>query len=662
MTKRICILVIALALLAASLPANAATYTAGGAAGLPMTVTCSCPDDPILVGSPVTITAACDGAASLQIQVVEPDSHQVFSDGDTFVFTPTKAGTHAVKAYGLDGNGDYLALSERVDFVVEGSGTGSAAEEKPETASADAPYEIKRIDMTKFPNTNQWLVLKKPYDLKITWEVNKPLEDDLTYIVSLVNEDDESQYLILHDRKLTENEITFSSDMLKYLIREKDDDVYVVASVEIYDLKNQKTVCKRHSDYDHDGIFHDRAIRFPDGRYSGNLSDWITNSHDAVVLFHDIVGRGYYSVGGELHMGDLTKVATLLSEVYTLGVGDIEDFNLLPAQRSVLIADAVMDAASSGSTEEIDFKAIDDLLDLIGLDTDTIEMFEFHTKAALKAAESSTANPKAFENAVKGMQNTEKIMSAFSGVTNAVEAGLVLYSCYCDFVKYRKADKKVVKQYIEDFRKKSKLDVLNVLGKAADNLEAMIESEDSLKKYLLKVYGCNYIADKGIEKTEEFFFGVKWTVMKTIVKLTGNVYFNAGNVFAAGYDLMALTDAAETVRLDFEDTYSSFLTDPYRYYEQLVAQKDVLLRITRLEIDLYNTVYIELNKGAVVRQFDFLMDKVFNKKMDNYVDPDEWVEKMEKYFDEGMHYYYAAFVAPYTNNCHPGEPGYDKFP
>lgn len=112
-------LAVVTALLAAAAPARAGTYRAGGAAGLPMSVTCSCPDEPIRIGSEVTVTVTCEGAASLAVQVVQPDSSQRFYDGGTVVFTPAMAGTHAVKAYGLDAAGEYVALSERVDFAVE---------------------------------------------------------------------------------------------------------------------------------------------------------------------------------------------------------------------------------------------------------------------------------------------------------------------------------------------------------------------------------------------------------------------------------------------------------------------------------------------------------------------------------------------------------------
>ncbi len=121
MNKRVWSLLLACALLAGAVPARAGSvYSAGGAVGAPMTVTVSCPDDPIAVGSEVTVTVVCEGAASLAVQVVQSDSSQVFFEGGTVVFTPVMSGTHAVKGYGLDASGEYIALSDRVDFTVAG--------------------------------------------------------------------------------------------------------------------------------------------------------------------------------------------------------------------------------------------------------------------------------------------------------------------------------------------------------------------------------------------------------------------------------------------------------------------------------------------------------------------------------------------------------------
>ncbi|MBR4710463.1 MAG: hypothetical protein IKP10_00410 [Clostridia bacterium] len=144
MNKRVWSLLLACALLAGAVPARAGSvYSAGGAVGAPMTVTVSCPDDPIAVGSEVTVTVVCEGAASLAVQVVQSDSSQVFFEGGTVVFTPVMSGTHAVKGYGLDASGEYIALSDRVDFTVAGEAAPPEEEAEEEIVTITGLNSIR---------------------------------------------------------------------------------------------------------------------------------------------------------------------------------------------------------------------------------------------------------------------------------------------------------------------------------------------------------------------------------------------------------------------------------------------------------------------------------------------------------------------------------------
>ena len=174
-------------------------------------------------------------------------------------------------------------------------------------------YQLSILSWTKFGDSITWLVLDMPYNITISWKLNKPLPDGTSYKIYLVGDSGDIK-LPLNYTTLTNTQYTFASSTLNNLLNmDARDNMIVQPLVEIIDSNNTVMLSVTTAEDDWRYVARESMLEYE--------NSMLSLGYQATVLYHDAVYRGYYYVGNTKYSGDCSRIGTLISKVYTVGVG-----------------------------------------------------------------------------------------------------------------------------------------------------------------------------------------------------------------------------------------------------------------------------------------------------------------------------------------------------
>ena len=180
---------------------------------------------------------------------------------------------------------------------------------------------------------------------------------------------------------------------------------------------------------------------------------------------------------------------------------------------------------------------------------------------------------------------------------------------------------------------------------AAGYLEAMTGGNRTLFGYLLKGYGLNAAKDwafDGVYKAAMNAIPVEFKLAIKGATLVNNFAFNTNKVLEKGYELEVLSEQCEEAKKSMILYYSTFKSDPVRYYDDLVNRVDVYLSLLRLEIQKFNEFASENEKGAVAKLRNWIEGRDIPQ-----IDVENQMWIYEFTVESALEQAYAVWVSPF---------------
>ena len=504
--------------------------------------------------------------------------------------------------------------------------------------------------------------LNPPYTLSATWHMNEELSAGKGFNIFLIKATDDnispdSTVLKLNDNYVTETTYSFSSAVIQTMCDICDmENIDVRLRVDLVDISTGKAeasaislkACKIHK-ASHDNS-HDEALSY---------------RMDNALMYHDSIYRGYYyEYGKKINGNNAWTIGTIISKIYTIGVGDIHNLRELPTTRAVLLASAILnDISKTKAHKSIPLSEIKDVLGIIGFDADVLLEKLSSEKEAIFAYWESVNNgsqviltddldinflaQKIGEKAAalsqaEGIKDSIKVVKEIIDIAKAVQGIIV---DYCSFYSITYDD---VEKYITTFNAAYKATGDIALYNAAEFLQEITESHVSLAANLAASYGFDlgkkYFA-KTIFKMSATSIHPLYGLMTDGIKIVADATLNTTSVFVAGYQLEAMAIMTDSMRDYFKQAYEEFISDPVNNYDRFVVIKDIYFEMLKYELEMYDKVTIELNNG-IIENIIMMIPDPFNEK-DNLLRPGKLVPEIKTYFDAELQSYYKRYIAPY---------------
>lgn len=502
-------------------------------------------------------------------------------------------------------------------------------------------------------NYYEQYVVSNPYNITLNWVLNTTLPSHYgfnLYLVPEINNPSYFQTVKLNNAVTYGNAFTISSQKFEsvYKVLTSDQVADVRLKVDLVDSRTGEIKLSALSS-NYCTIFHS----VESNRILGNVYTALT----AIGAPHDLLFKGTATIDGKTFTCRTVKEVTGIGKIYSTVTGDLKDVNLTPVTQGALLAESIMDQISRTKPEPtLNTSMIETALSWIGFDLDIMLQLENQdASVALDMLQGSKALARRYDiddssldefynkyfQKLKKISETQNANLVVSATKTGLKAANLVTNVLRDYFTFSSVKRSDVQIYINLFRQSNN----SAMKNAADYLETMTGGNMALFGYLLKGYGLNAAKDWVFDGVYEAAMKAIPVEFKLAIKgatLVNNFTFNSNKVLEKGYELEVLSEQCEEAKRTMILYYSTFKSDPVKYYDEMVNRVNVYLSLLRLEIQKFNEFASENEKGAVAKLRNWIAGKDIPQ-----LDVENTMLVYESTIKSALEQTYAVWVSPF---------------